>query len=121
MLGRREAERFERALIEGAERLRVDERFLGKLEFNSGELEFFINDRALCPNTAETFKAAEPELQEAELFAHVHVSRGRVGLAGQRAHEARSGEPTGSTKVRALVRRSSIRRFASGVAAAWRS
>lgn len=37
--------------------------FEGELEFSRTEFELFINDRALAPNTPETFEACKPELE----------------------------------------------------------
>jgi hypothetical protein len=39
-------------------------RLNGKLLFNGRELELFINDRLLAPNTDVTRRAAEPELRD---------------------------------------------------------
>ena len=35
----------------------------GSLKFNCQEFELFVNDRALAPNTAETFEAIQPDLE----------------------------------------------------------
>ena len=40
----------------------LEDEFFGSLKFSRRELELFINDRALAPNTAETLAACEPDL-----------------------------------------------------------
>ena len=44
----------------------------GELKFNRKELEISVNDRALAPNTEETFAALKPELEEflGKLWGH---------------------------------------------------
>ncbi len=50
-------DRFNEALkaaLNACLKLEADERLKGKLKFNRQEIELFINDRALAPNTPET-------------------------------------------------------------------
>ncbi len=49
--------------LSACRRLQSDVRLDGKLYFNRRELELFINDRMLAPNTDSTRQAAEPELR----------------------------------------------------------
>lgn len=49
-------------LFTAAKRLCADPVFQGKLAFKGDELSFLVNDRALAPNTAATFRAFEPGL-----------------------------------------------------------
>lgn len=44
-------------------RLESDPRLEGKLQFGGQEIEIFVNDRLLAPNTDATRKASAPELQ----------------------------------------------------------
>ncbi len=55
------------AHMTAALRLEQDPQFAGKLSFNFSEIELIINDRALAPNTSETFKQVSA-LLEKELF-----------------------------------------------------
>jgi hypothetical protein len=45
------------------QRLEADPLLQGKIKFRTDELEIFINDRALAPNTPETWKACEKDFQ----------------------------------------------------------
>jgi len=59
-------DRFRQALGAAAQACRLlEERFAadGPLKFNGREIELSINDRALAPNTGETYAAAKPELE----------------------------------------------------------
>jgi hypothetical protein len=53
-----------RAALTSFQRLESDPRLGGKLRFNGQDLEIFINDRALAPNSAATREAADPELKQ---------------------------------------------------------
>ncbi|MCP5468221.1 MAG: hypothetical protein H7A32_03015, partial [Deltaproteobacteria bacterium] len=50
--------------IEACERLKSNKTFDGKLKFNTQELEFFINDRGVAPNTSKISKIVESELEK---------------------------------------------------------
>lgn len=50
--------------LKGCERLTADATFGGKLAFETDSLVFTINDRALVPNTKESFDAIKPLLQD---------------------------------------------------------
>lgn len=52
------------SLLKAADRLVSDSLFGGKLHFLTNELEFTVNDRALAPNTSETFTALSPQLNK---------------------------------------------------------
>jgi len=64
------------AALCACKRLESDARLNGKLHFNGTELELFINDRMLAPNTDATRQAAEPELRGffAKLFGGASYS-----------------------------------------------
>jgi hypothetical protein len=49
-------------LLRTAKRLEEDSSFSHKPDFNSGDLLFIVNSRALAPNTADTFASVKPEL-----------------------------------------------------------
>lgn len=51
------------AALTACQRLESDDRLDGRLHFDGRELELFINDRLLAPNTDATRRAAEPELR----------------------------------------------------------
>ncbi len=51
------------AALAACRRLETEPRLGGPFRFNGHEIEVFINDRLLAPNTLETRKAAEPELR----------------------------------------------------------
>ena len=58
------ADRFRQALaaaLNACDLLEAE--FPGQLKFSRQEFELIINDRALAPNTSETFEACKPELQ----------------------------------------------------------
>ena len=60
------AERLAQALKAAARAcvtLEADPRMAGRLKFKTDELEVFVNDRALAPNSAETLAACSGELQ----------------------------------------------------------
>jgi hypothetical protein len=52
-----------RAALSAFARLESEPRFEGKLRFDGREIEVFINDRLVAPNSEATRKAAEPDLQ----------------------------------------------------------
>jgi hypothetical protein len=52
-----------RAALNAVERLHADTRLNGKCNFNGQDLQVFVNDRVLAPNTVETRQAIEPELR----------------------------------------------------------
>jgi hypothetical protein len=53
-----------RAALTACQKLEDDEKFKGQIHFPGKEIQFFVNDRFLAPNTAETRAAFEPELKE---------------------------------------------------------
>lgn len=60
------ADRFRQALSAAVEAgLRLQDQFAddGPLTFDPNAFELFVNDRALAPNTAETFAAFKPEIE----------------------------------------------------------
>ena len=52
-----------RAALTACQRLEVDSRLGGRLHFNGQEIEIFINDRLLAPNSEATRDAAGPDFQ----------------------------------------------------------
>jgi hypothetical protein len=52
-----------RAALSASQRLQQDTRLDRKLNFNGKDIEIFINDRLLAPNTAATREALRPEFQ----------------------------------------------------------
>jgi hypothetical protein len=52
-----------RAALTACQRLEADPRLGGKLHFNGQEIEIFINDRLLVPNSGATRDAVGPTLQ----------------------------------------------------------
>jgi hypothetical protein len=52
-----------RAALSASQRLQQDMRLNGKLNFNGQDIEIFINDRLLAPNTPATREALRPEFQ----------------------------------------------------------
>ncbi len=52
-----------RAALTAFQRLESEAALKGQLRFGGRELEIFINDRALAPNSGATRAAAQPELQ----------------------------------------------------------
>lgn len=58
-----------RAALIACQRLEAEPTVAGKFHFSGRELELFINDRLLAPNSEATFEAARPDLQQfAEKF-----------------------------------------------------
>ena len=64
------------AALTACRRLESDARLDSKFHFNGREVELFINDRILAPNTDSTRQAAEPELRGffAKLFRGANYS-----------------------------------------------
>lgn len=58
------------AALVALQRIQEDARLNGKLSFNGHDIEIFVNDRALAPNTAATREALRAEFQafSAKLF-----------------------------------------------------
>ncbi len=52
-----------RAALSAFERLEAESRLEGELRFNGQEIEVFVNDRLLAPNSEATRTAAEPEFR----------------------------------------------------------
>lgn len=52
-----------RAALIACQRLEAEPTVAGKFPFNGRELEIFINDRLLAPNSEPTFAEARPDLQ----------------------------------------------------------
>jgi hypothetical protein len=52
-----------RAALAACERLQQDTRLDGKLNFNGQDIEIFVNDRLLAPNTDATSEALKPEFK----------------------------------------------------------
>lgn len=52
-----------RAALIACQRLEAEPAVAGKLHFNGRELEIFVNDRLLAPNSGPTFEEARPDLQ----------------------------------------------------------
>jgi hypothetical protein len=52
-----------RAVLAACQRLQQDTRLNQKFNFNGQDIEIFINDRLLAPNTATTREALRPEFQ----------------------------------------------------------
>lgn len=76
----------------------MEKEFVGKLAFSRREFEIFVNDRALAPNTAETFAACRDELEAAltKILGHDEFSlthdenprgRFRIFVASARAFD----------------------------------
>lgn len=60
-----------RAALQACLRLEADPRMEGKLKFSRRELEFFVNDRAVAPNTEATWAACRGDIEAffAKVFA----------------------------------------------------
>src|ERR1700681_4050074 len=56
-------EQATRAALTACQRLEADPRLGGKLRFNGQEIEIFINDRLLAPNSEETGEAVNSDFQ----------------------------------------------------------
>jgi hypothetical protein len=53
-----------RGALVACQRLEAEPTLAGKFGFNGRELEMFINDRLLAPNSGPTFEEARPDLQQ---------------------------------------------------------
>jgi hypothetical protein len=51
------------AAVAACRRLEQESAFAGKLQFNSADCEFSINDRLLAPNNDDTYRALMPEFE----------------------------------------------------------
>jgi hypothetical protein len=87
------------AALAACRRLESEPEFRGRLKFDSGECEVILNDRLLAPNTEESFRALQPDLEQ--FFAAVWGA-GDFDLD-------RVGEPRGRLRVRASARRTALR------------
>jgi len=84
-----------RATLKAALRLQEDGRLNGKCNFNGREIEIFINDRLLAPNTPETRTLLEPEFRtfldslfgEVEYTLSYDVSSRRLVRASIKANQ----------------------------------
>jgi hypothetical protein len=56
-------DRFQQAISSAAKACQRLEDEFAELQFSRHEFQLFINDRALAPNTPETFAACKPELE----------------------------------------------------------
>jgi hypothetical protein len=65
-----------RSALKACQRLENDRRLKGSLRFSGREMEVFVNDRLLAPNSDPTRTAAEPELRAffQKLFAGADYS-----------------------------------------------
>jgi hypothetical protein len=52
-----------RAALTACKHLEEEPRLGGKLRFNGQEIEVFVNDRLVAPNSAATFEAVRPDLE----------------------------------------------------------
>lgn len=62
-----------RAALAACDRLEQEAVFRGKLQFNREEMEVFVNDRLLAPNTDDTWQALRPELEK--FFSGFRIQR----------------------------------------------
>jgi hypothetical protein len=76
-----------RAALTACQRLEEEPRLGGKLRFNGQEIEVFVNDRLVAPNSAATFEAARPDL---ETFAQKLFRRDKYSLTYDSSHDPRS-------------------------------
>jgi hypothetical protein len=69
-------EQAARAALNACERLESEESLAGQLQFNGQDMEIFINDRLLAPNSKQTQQALDPELQAfcSRLFGRTQCS-----------------------------------------------
>ena len=65
-----------RSALSAFERLELEESLVGKLQFNGQDVEIFINDRLLAPNSNETREALETDFRRFsdELFGGAEYS-----------------------------------------------
>jgi hypothetical protein len=52
-----------RAALAACQKLEDDEKFKGQIHFRGKEIQIFVNDRFIAPNTEATRAAFEPELK----------------------------------------------------------
>jgi hypothetical protein len=76
-----------RAALTTCQRLEEEPRLGGKLRFNGREIEVFVNDRLVAPNTAATFEAARPDL---EAFAQKLFRADKYSLTYESSCDPRS-------------------------------
>jgi hypothetical protein len=76
-----------RAALTACKRLEEDPRLGGKLRFNGQEIEVFVNDRLVAPNSAATFESARPDL---EAFAQKLFRGDKYSLAYDGGRDPRS-------------------------------
>ena len=84
-------DRFRQALRSAANACRLlEDEFVGTdgLKFNRREFELFINDRAVAPNTPETWAACQPELST---FVERMLGHGDFSLEQHQDRRARFG------------------------------
>jgi hypothetical protein len=80
-----------RAALTACQRIQQDTRLNGKLNFNGQDIEIFVNDRLLAPNTATTREALKPELQA---FAEKLFGGSDYSLSfGSESSSAESSDP----------------------------
>ncbi len=88
------ADRIKQALDAAASTAaQLEEAFPGALKFSRTELELIVNDRAIAPNTPETFKAALPEIQA-----------GLRAALGQGDFQVSAGDPESRKRFSAKVK-----------------
>jgi hypothetical protein len=75
------------AALTACQRLEEEPRLGGKLRFDGLEIEVFVNDRLLAPNTAATFAAVRSDL---EAFAKKLFGGEKYSLAYDSARDPRS-------------------------------
>jgi hypothetical protein len=76
-----------RAALTACQRLEEEPRLGGKLGFNGREIEVFVNDRLVAPNSIATFEAVRPDLEE---FAQKLFRGGEYSLSYDSARDPRS-------------------------------
>jgi hypothetical protein len=95
------------AAIEASAKLQSDPRVEGRLVFKTDELLITLNDRLLAPNTAETFKAVEPELRQVlrEIYGNAQLKleqqSGERNLFAVRVHA--TGAPANITDLQSRL------------------
>jgi len=80
-----------RAVVAACQRLQQDTQLNGKVHFNGRDIEIFINDRLLAPNTAATREALRPEFHA---FAEKLFGGSEYALSfGSESSSAESADP----------------------------
>jgi len=79
-----------RAALQACLRLEADPRLEGKLKFSRREVELFVNDRAVAPNTEATWAASRADLE-------AFFAKAFAGKAFQLARQANPRERFGVT------------------------